>query len=359
MSAALLMRDGFDVTIFERSKELKEIGAGIGVLSNGVKALSELFGTQPFESRCPIRRFVISTSEGKDLTDTPYEEVSTSLGYSSYIVPRSDLQRILLGRVPESTIRTGAGVSGVDLGGERPVVCFEGGESQPFDLVIGADGIKSVVRESLHGRSRFRYTNEMCYRGVVPYVPEDTGLNREVYGESGKRFGIHPISDSEVYFGAAVPGTEPLGVEGLRREFAGWAFEIPKILQGCPEAVICNPIYDMKPLGRWGKGNVTLLGDAAHPTTPNLGQGGNMALEDAVVLSHCLTQNEDRQEALRRYESIRIPRTSQLVKESRQFGMLGSLKNPVLRFLRNSLYTLVPRAFFRRRMIRQLTFDHS
>ena len=358
MTAALLERDGYDLTVFERSPELREIGAGIAVLSNGVKALSELLGAHPFKSHSPVRQFVISTAAGKDLAHIPYRNVSESLGFPGYIITRSELQKTLLDCVSQSAVKTGVSVRAVTDEGKRPVVYFEDGDSASFDLVIGADGVKSAVRRSLHGQRRFRYSGDMCYRAIVPYQSTDFGLNREIYGASGKRFGIHPVSGSEVYLWAVIPGTERLSRDDLRKEFSGWAFGIPELLERCsPGTMICNPIFDMKPQKQWGRKKVTLLGDAAHPTTPNLAQGGNMALEDAVVLSHCLKHIGDPEKALRQYEMIRIPRTSRLVKESRQFGVLGSLRNPALGFIRDSLYQAVPRGFFHRMMIRRLTFD--
>ncbi len=360
MAGALLKGAGHDVTVFERAPVLKEVGAGIGVLSNGVKALTKLLGEAPFRERASMSAIVISTADGKDLVNLPHEHLTAKLGFPAYIVPRSTLHRLLLNAFGESNIRTNACVESVTNFEHRPALRLANGSSEEFDALIGADGVRSRIRESLHGPGRFRYTRQMCYRAIVPYAAPDSGLNREVYGADVKRFGIHPISDRELYFWAVVPGDQPLPIDAVRERFAGWAFDIPELLERCsPEALLCNPIYDMKPLRRWGKGKVTLLGDAAHPTTPNLGQGGNMALEDSVVLSQRLKSNADIGGAMRQYEKSRIPRTSHLVREARMFGWIGSLQNPVSRWLRDSIYRSLPRFFFYRRMQRQQTFNFA
>jgi 2-polyprenyl-6-methoxyphenol hydroxylase-like FAD-dependent oxidoreductase len=182
----------------------------------------------------------------------------------------------------------------------------------------------------------------------------------DAVGESwgrGRRFGIVPLNDGRVYWfataNAAEHGRDPAGQLKLRlfNAFRGWHAPIEAIIAATPEsAILRNDIYDRDPLSRWTHGHVTLLGDAAHPMTPNLGQGACQAMEDAVVLAACLSGTRDVDAALRHYEARRIPRTSRIVLASRRIGDMAQWENPLACALRNLLVRATPTAIAERQM---------
>jgi 2-polyprenyl-6-methoxyphenol hydroxylase-like FAD-dependent oxidoreductase len=177
----------------------------------------------------------------------------------------------------------------------------------------------------------------------------------------GRRFGIVPIENGRVYWFATLnapaggrdePGTVRRKLEDL---FAGWHPPIAEMLAATPEsAILRNDMLHRLPAGRWGEGRVTLLGDAAHPMTPNLGQGACQAIEDAVALADCLRGAADPVSALRRYEALRIPRANRFVRASLRLGRVAQSENVVICRLRNALMSLVPSSLSRRQLVRTL-----
>jgi 2-polyprenyl-6-methoxyphenol hydroxylase-like FAD-dependent oxidoreductase len=166
----------------------------------------------------------------------------------------------------------------------------------------------------------------------------------------GKRFAVHHCGQGRIFW----YGTKntPEGVAdapgGRKAEvldcFRDWFSPIPELIQATQDDILRNDIVDRKPIKSWGKGRVTLLGDAAHPSTPNLGQGACQAIEDAVTLAHCVGRNDNPEAILRAYEGRRIPRTTAITKRSLHVGIVGQLQNPLARNLRDLLTRLLPQA---------------
>jgi 2-polyprenyl-6-methoxyphenol hydroxylase-like FAD-dependent oxidoreductase len=234
---------------------------------------------------------------------------------------------------------------------EREVIARFSGESVARgDVLIGADGLRSVVRAGLFGEQPPRYSGYIAWRGIVDY---DTASVAP--GESsgrGQRFGMLPLTDGRLYWFATanVPQNSRPSVDGeqaeLLRRFSEWHDPIPDVLRKTePRRILRSEIFDRDPIERWGDGRVTLLGDAAHPMTPNLGQGACQALEDAVELAKCLSTPDaanDLPSALRRYEAHRIPRTSKIVLAARRYGRLGQWESPAACWLRDRLMSALP-----------------
>jgi 2-polyprenyl-6-methoxyphenol hydroxylase-like FAD-dependent oxidoreductase len=220
---------------------------------------------------------------------------------------------------------------------------------------VGADGLRSRVRASLFGPARPRYAGYTAWRAVVEHgeelLPRGTGF--ESWGR-GARFGCAHVGEGRVYWFATRNAREgerdgpPGGPSGPRAEllqrFGTWHSPIGDLIRAADEdAILRTDIYDREPLGgRWGRGRVTLLGDAAHPMTPDLGQGAAQALEDSVVLARCLQESGATAGALRRYERLRSARTAMVVRRSRRLGRVGQLENPLLCLLRNRVLAMTP-----------------
>ena len=211
---------------------------------------------------------------------------------------------------------------------------FENGREVSGDVLIGADGLRSVVRETLFGNARPNYAGYTTWRAIVPF-----DIARLSPGETwgrGKRFGQWGMVHDRAYWYATQTVSEGQGdppqgrKHGLLDLFRGWHAPIEELIEATDEsAILHNDVYDRPALSRWSVGRATLLGDAAHPMTPDMGQGACQAIEDAVILADCLRANPDIPQALRDYEARRIPRTSRVVRESRRAGWIAQWSNPL------------------------------
>ena len=247
------------------------------------------------------------------------------------MIRRSDLHAAIAARVDPASIRLGADVTGIEQGpdGVRVRVGGQGrggGESVAGDLVVGADGLNSVVREHVLGDGPPRYAGETIFRGVAELELADPGLSRELFGR-GRRAAYYELAPGRVYWWATAPLPEGTAIapgdrrDYLGRAFAGWAFGIPELHRSTPaDSILQNDIYDRRPARRWHRDAAVLLGDAAHPTTPNLGQGACMAIEDAVVLARSIDRAADAEAAFATYRAARSRRTSRTVADQPALG---------------------------------------
>jgi 2-polyprenyl-6-methoxyphenol hydroxylase-like FAD-dependent oxidoreductase len=227
---------------------------------------------------------------------------------------------------------------------------------------VGADGLHSAVRQVMRGRGPPRYAGYTSWRALV----EDVELPRpDRFTESwgpGRRFGIAPIGHGRVYWFAvadAPPGQMDEGDPraGLLARFAGWHQPIEAMISAAaPDRILRTDIYDRPPIDRWIEGYVTLLGDAAHPMTPNLGQGGCQAIEDAVVLASALARFGEVQPALLHYQKRRLQRANSFVVRSWRFGQIAHLRTPTMRWLRDRALRAIPASFTARAAAKDLEF---
>jgi 2-polyprenyl-6-methoxyphenol hydroxylase-like FAD-dependent oxidoreductase len=263
------------------------------------------------------------------LSELPYAE----RGWEMLGVHRADLQEALVAALPEGALRLGSACTGFERGDGRVRVELAGGGADEGDVLVGADGIHSVVRSRLFGDEQLRYSGYAAWRAVTKRLP---AVSEDRFSESwgpGVRFGLVPIGGGRLYWfvaddapDGAPPPDSPL--DDLRRRFADWHDPIPAVLDATDESTLSRTfVYDRRPSKRWGEGRVTLVGDAAHPMTPNLGQGAAQALEDAVVLGRELSGDDDPEAALRRYERRRLRRANAIVKQSFQAGRLAQLSS--------------------------------
>ncbi len=357
LSAAIaLRRAGFEVTVFERAAELREVGAGLLLAANAQKALGKL-GLAETVARLgtPASAGEIRSWRGKELASIPASELERRVGAPSAAVHRADLQALLVREVGEGTLRLGAEVTGFEHDEGSVRVFLAGGGEDRGDILVGADGLRSKTRSALFGPEKPRYAGYTAWRAVVEPKEEllPWGRGFESWGR-GARFGCAHIGEGRVYWFATANAPEgakdgqpgsPAGPKAtLLRLFKGWHRPIGQLIEATEEdAILRTDIYDREPLGeRWGEGTVTLLGDAAHPMTPNLGQGACQAVEDAVVLARCLREGRATADSLRRYERLRSGRVAMVVRRSRRVGMVGQVENPVLCRLRDRALSMIP-----------------
>jgi len=329
-----LRRVGVETLVLEQVPSIREVGAGLSIWPNAVNALRTLgLESEVVASASVIERHLTQTPDGRRISETDFGPIEREAGAPSICIHRAVLQKILLDALPPASVRTGARCTGFS----DSTAILESGERIDTDVLIGADGISSVLRDQLHGTKAPRYAGYTCWRGIRPAdgVKVD-GLPLLALG-TGSQFGVWPCGAGQLYWFLtknSPPGTRKAKADALAVS-RDWAAPVPEIIEGTDEdAVLQNDIIDRPPLATWGKGYVTLLGDAAHASTPNLGQGACQALEDAVVLAHCLRETSPIEAALRQYERLRMPRTA-LVRNSWETGKILQLDSPVFEALRN------------------------
>lgn len=342
LAAAIALKQiGLTVEIYERVTLLREVGAGLSLWANAVKALHYLgLGQAMRVLALPETAGGIRTATGDLLMSTTNTQLAAKFGELSVMVHRAELHDLLRHALGQE-LYLGMECTAVTEEAQGVRVRFRNGAEALGDLVIGADGLHSQVRAGLHGQQPPRYAGYTAWRGVVSFAHSRLQPG-ETWGR-GARFGQVPMQGDRVYWFAAynTPAGQhsPDGEKAeLLRIYGDWHDPIRSLIEATPEtAILRNDIHDRPPLTQWGGGRVTLLGDAAHPMTPNLGQGACQALEDAVVLAKQLQATADIPTALRAYEAARIPRTTMIVEQSRRVGAVGQWANPLAVAVRNLL----------------------
>ncbi len=357
-TAIALCQIGVDVTVYEKVNGLGNVGAGLTLWANAIKALRQLgLAEAVLKHGAKIQSGEFRTWHGKTLASIQTGELEQLYGDPTIAIHRADLHHILLAALPEDMVRWGAACAGFEQAQEGVTVYFTNGQTDYADLLIGADGLHSVVRQQLFPQVALRYSGYSAWRGVVSTKDEVAlGIAFETWGR-GSRFGMVRINEQQVYWFATanVPAgqrqTASQGKDWLRQRFQGWHDPIESILAATPaEAILHNDIYDFKPIKRWSQGRVTLLGDAAHPTTPNMGQGACQAIESSVILARSLGQGKEVAASLRQYEAERMPRTAWITNQSWRIGRMGQLENSLVCALRDFMMSVTPASILKKQM---------
>lgn len=323
-----LHQAGYTVTLYERVTDLRPVGAGISLWSNGVKVLNYLgLGDKIAQIGGQMNQMQYLSKAGELLNDIDLLPLIHTVGQRPYPVARADLQGMLRDGFP-GEIHLGCKCVAVDQDDHRATITLADGRRVSGDLVIGADGVRSTVRQYvLETDIQPRYAGYVNFNGLVPATPDLADPNTWViYVGDHQRASMMPVGGDRFYFffdlpyaTDADPHPEDIRAE-LAAGFAGWAEPVQALIRTLdPTATNRLPIRDVGPLDRFVRGRVALLGDAAHTTTPDLGQGGCQALEDVLVLTRYLRSTTlGVADALRRYEAERMARTSALVLKARQ-----------------------------------------
>lgn len=345
-TAVALARVGIEPAVFERAPALGEVGAGLSLWSNAVKALRRLgLDEQVIALGSVLERAVTVTPDGRVVDTTPIGELSRRAGAPSVCVHRADLQGCLMRAVPPERLHAGSECVGFE-GDDRGVTArFADGRSERGDLLIGADGIHSAVRRQMLGPTEPRYAGYAAWRGIAEIRHPDLPADGSVLALGpGMQVGLFPCGPGRTYWFAT--RNEPEGSrEGpghakaeILASLRGWWPPIPAVVEETPEAALRkDAVLDRPPVRRWGRGRATFVGDAIHPTTPNLGQGACQAIEDAVALADCLRSGEEVEASLRDYERLRRGRTAMVVRRSWSLGRVLQWENPALVRLRTIL----------------------
>lgn len=324
-----LHQAGYEVEIYEKTSKLRPAGAGISLWSNGIKILNKLgLGEKVAAIGGQMNRMEYRNQYGDILNDINLLPLVEQVGQRPYPVSRTDLQNMMLEAFGKEDVHLGMRCVSVEQDENSATAIFADGTTATGDVLIGADGINSTVRNYLGGKKvEPRYAEYVNWNGLVEANP-DLAENDVwvIYVGDGKRASMMPVGDNRFYFffGCPKPKGTKVAPKDIRQElaeiFAGWAQPVQNLIaQLDPEQVNRLEISDIDPLPHLVKGRIALVGDSGHATTPTLGQGGCQAMEDAEVLCRYLvTTNISVEDALKRYEAERKERVAKLVLKARK-----------------------------------------
>ncbi|MGW1058241.1 FAD-dependent monooxygenase [Micromonospora rubida] len=365
-SAIALRRRGIEVELFEAAPGPRTSGGGLGIASNATKVLRALGVDLPAAGVGRVcERFELRTARGRPLRELPIRSITEELGAPVVNVRRSDLAALLRGALAGTPVHHGVEVARYDRVGAGVVVTDAAGRTHAGDVLVGADGIRSVVRAQAAGPEPVTEHGYVCWIATVafahPRLPAGGAVH---YWGNGQRFGLIDVGGGHAYWwgtknlppDGARPRTDPR--QDVLRHFAGWADEIHQVVSLTPAAdVVAVPAQDRPFLESWGDGPVTLVGDAAHPMLTSLSQGASSAIEDGYALAHHLATADDPAAGLRRYEEARRDRTRWLVSASRRLSRVEQIGHPVVAGLRNLAIRHAPAAVVRRQNIAPMRFE--
>jgi 2-polyprenyl-6-methoxyphenol hydroxylase-like FAD-dependent oxidoreductase len=356
-TVALQQRD-IPVVLHEKQPELRELGTGVGIQRVARQAI-EMLGLDEAMRSIEGERYEalrhVSYKDGRTLAMIPWHRAVAA-------VHRGDLLEILKKALPdESIIHCGSECVGFEQDPAGVTARFTDGREDRGIALIGADGLHSVIRTQIVGDGKPRYWGWTVWRGMPEYTHPSLApdMAEQVWGPATV-FGMYPVRSRLFWYAGAMrpegSGDPPSGRKrDLQSIFGDWPKAIPEVIDSTPEEIIDRQdVYDRDPLSRWSDRRVTLLGDAAHPTMPSLGQGAGMAIEDGAVVARELASANVAENgggveaALKRYEEVRIPRTAGIVKRSRKMSKLNSLKRGPLVTLRETVQSSLPQSFWQR-----------
>ncbi len=350
-TAIALRQKGFEAIVYENAPQWKPLGAGIVLAANAMRVM-ELLGLD--KDILPhgkiLHNMLIMNYKGEILSRTGRLEYNAGFLANTFTIHRAELHQLLLKQLPPNTVHLGKECTGFREEGKNVTALFSDGTIATGECLVAADGVHSVIRKQLIPETEPRYAGYTCWRTVIEGQPAgfDDQVATETWGPQG-RVGIVPLKGNRIYLFICKNAPYHDGqlasyqAADLLNYFSSYHFPVPQVLGMARGAkLIWNDIIDLKPLTRFAFGKVVLTGDAAHATTPNMGQGACQAIEDAWVLANCLEKYESVTEAFRQFEQRRLARTTRIVNDSWRIGRLAQLERQPLCFLRDWMMKMIP-----------------
>jgi 2-polyprenyl-6-methoxyphenol hydroxylase-like FAD-dependent oxidoreductase len=346
-TAIALEQKGIKTRIFEQAEQIKPVGAGI-ILANNAMQVYEKVGLRKEieENGNPISSMNITKPNLNPLSkiDLTYFEQKNKT--KNIAIHRGTLQQILIDKLKSTEINLNHKLTSIVENTNGYFLKFQNGEQIQSSIVLGADGLNSIVRQNIFPNNSIRNANQICWRGITECelpIKFRNELN-EAWGKA-ERFGFVQIAENKVYWYALKSfkkNEHKFSINNIEQYFGDYNSVIKDIIKSTKkEHINTAEISDLKPTNIWFKENVCLIGDSAHATTPNMGQGACQAIEDAFVLSECLYKYGITK-AFSEYQKLRLAKAHQVVKTSWLVGKMAHLKNPILIGLRNQMLRLTP-----------------
>jgi 2-polyprenyl-6-methoxyphenol hydroxylase-like FAD-dependent oxidoreductase len=341
LAAGVALRaSGADVVVYERAEENLPVGSGIAIGRNALDGLDELGAGEAV-------RALVSTSSRRDVRKWD-GTLMTSGPFGGGAIRRSDLHRALLDRIPDA-VQFDRTFRNFEQDRKRVIVRFEDGGEEEADMLVGADGLRSRVREQLVPEARPLFRGVTAWRGIAQIEHElfDDAIT-ETWGR-GRRVGLQPMVPPFVYWWMAAVAAEgsvtPDSRDLLLKMFHGWHAPIEDVIHATVTPIVQSDLYDLDPLPRWDFGRVSLLGDSAHAMTPDLGQGSAQAILDALVLGEAVrAAPHDVGAALATYDRRRRRDAYAIMRRARRHLQVAHVRNPVAVAVRNVVVRRLPGA---------------
>lgn len=347
-TAIALARKGIDVTVYEQSDAIREVGAGIWMAPNGLKVFRELgIAEGVLSAGKSLEKISIVDPSNRPVSVIDGESVRARHGFSTVAIHRAVLLNILAGHFPTEKVVLHKRFQSYRQTDQSITAIFEDGDTAEADFLLAADGIRSNARKQLLPAHELRYSGQTCWRFVTEFdFPENEEHHMyEVWANAkGLRAGYSRINEKQAYvylthFEKAGGKDHPATVKSdLLNLFAGFQPVVRDLIDSCrAEDILRNDLFDFKPISRWTDGRMALLGDAAHSTTPNLGQGACQAIEDALAIAGLLSEASDIPQALRRYQEKRIRKATFITNTSWRFAQMTNTTGPVKSLIKTLL----------------------
>jgi 2-polyprenyl-6-methoxyphenol hydroxylase-like FAD-dependent oxidoreductase len=356
-TALAFEKHGIDYHIFEKASELSEVGAGIWLAPNALQVLEHLGVLDDIKAKGnSIDRITLGKADLNPISDNFQDNIKKQFGFSTIAIHRAELQKILFNKIPKEKISLAKGFQSFQkLNDDLIKIKFDDKSEFLTDFLIGADGINSKVRKQLFPNSKTRFSGQTCWRGVANIKLSKEFKNRgmELWGNQ-IRFGISKIAKDKVYWFAVAldrPNQKndgDLKKQKLLRIYNHFDPLVKELISATSEiAILRNDINDLEPLKNWHKGNVCLIGDAGHATTPNMGQGGAQAIEDAYYLSNLIKSNLN-ENIFKFFQQKRQSKVNTIVKQSWTTGKIAHWKYG--KNFRNFLLKSMPKRILENKM---------
>ena len=341
-TALCLQQQGLTIKVMESAPEIKPVGAGIVMANNAMQVFDQLGIREKVDAaghRVSCMR--ITDAQFNDLSFIDLHPFEQHYGVHNTAIHRADLQRILADELGFEHIHLSKRLVDIEIK-EGFNLRFEDEIETRGDIVIGADGIRSVVRQKLFPPSTIRDSGQICWRGICDLVLAERYRYAalEAWGP-GKRFGFVALNTRQVYWYAVA--NDDVTSADLSMLFKDFHPEVLEMIAATPaDAVFFSRLYDLQPIHQWYHGKACLIGDAAHATTPNLGQGACQAVEDAYVLGKLFGKGLPVEQVFQRYQSIRIKKAHQVVQTSWMIGKVSHWQNALGIGIRNFVMKSLP-----------------
>lgn len=350
-TAIALKQKGIQANIYEAAPEVRPVGAGLALSSNAM-SVYKLLGImdEVISQGRLMASFAVLDQQGRIITKADSEVISEKYGLDNFLIHRHALHDLLLSKLDPETVFTHKKAIAFRNQKDQVLVSFEDGSTLSTDFLIVGDGIHSAIRRQLLPQSSPRYSGYTCWRAVMDNSKLKISQSSETWGTKG-RFGIAPLANEQLYWFACInasrnnPKMAGMKVMDLLYNFKDYHQPIPQILEHTEEhQLLWNDIVDIDPIGQFAFDRIVLIGDAAHATTPNLGQGACQAIEDAFVLADEMTKRDDFRGAFQAFEKRRMARTHFIVNTSWKMGKLAQLENGLLCSIRNFALRKTPKS---------------